>query len=90
MHIVNVEIYSDDTKRVVMRHPGRRFPGILLQGDSLHTMCATADRICAAARKSLDRDAYKDLNELRNGLWAYLDAYKRTLLEHNVPMPFSE
>jgi len=35
MRTENVEILSDRTNTAVMRHPGRRFPGVLVQGDSL-------------------------------------------------------
>ena len=38
MHVESVEIYSDATNAAVMRHPGRRFPGMLIQGDTLHSL----------------------------------------------------
>lgn len=84
----SVEIYSDQTNAAVMRHPGRRFPGILIQGDSLYTLCAIADNICAKTQR--DSDAYDELNRLRNGLWGYLTHYKKVLGEHEIPLPFSE
>ncbi len=46
MHTESVEIYSDATNSAVMRHPGRRFPGVLVQGDTLHSMCVAADEAC--------------------------------------------
>lgn len=55
----SVEIYSDQTNAAVMRHPDRRFPGILIQGDSLYTLCAIADNICAKTQRN--SDAYDDL-----------------------------
>jgi hypothetical protein len=50
MHTEPVEIYSDATNAAVMRHPGRKFPGVLIQGDTLHTLCVSTDSACAAAR----------------------------------------
>ncbi|MGC1429241.1 MAG: hypothetical protein WA822_11685 [Albidovulum sp.] len=83
-----VEIYSDTTNAAIMRHPGRKFPGVLLQGDTLHILCKRAD----IALETLDRntDAYEELNEIRNALWSLKNHYKSTLVEHQVPMPFSE
>jgi hypothetical protein len=89
MHVEKVEIYSDKTNRAVLRHPERNFPGILLQGDDLNSLCQKADRICAAGRDSLNADRYRELNELRNTLWDYLVHYKTVLGEHNIPLPFS-
>ncbi len=39
MRIENVEIYSDQSNMPVVRHPGRKFPGLLVQGDTLHALC---------------------------------------------------
>jgi len=83
-----IEIYSDATNAAIMRHPDRRFPGVLVQGDTLYSMCHLADEAC----RSVERNAkgYEELNALRNSLWAFMTSYKTTLLEHNIPMPFSE
>lgn len=35
MRIEPVEIYSDASNQAILRHPARRFPGILVQGDTL-------------------------------------------------------
>jgi hypothetical protein len=90
MHLENVEIYSDATNNAVLRHPGRRFPGVLIQGDTLYAMCAAADRVCSKAREQLDQASYQEMNELRNGLWARLNHYKTVLAEHEIALPFSE
>lgn len=83
-----VEIYSDQTNVAVLRHPDRRFPGILIQGDSLYTLCMRADAACAGADKT--DEAYQELNALRNALWSYLLHYKAVLGEHGIPLPFAE
>jgi len=73
-----------------MRHPGRHFPGVLVQGDTLYTMCRRADQACLNARANLNADAYEGLNDLRNHLWSLLTHYKIVLAEHGLPLPFSE
>lgn len=88
MHTADVEIYSDQTNAAVLRHPGRRFPGVLIQGDSLYALCVQADDACASAKEKLDADAYGELNHLRNALWGYLNHYKSVLVEHKLPLPF--
>ncbi len=70
MYAASVEIFSDETNRAVMRHPSRRFPGVLVQGDSLYALCALADEACNQAKST---PAYADMNRLRNTLWEYLN-----------------
>ena len=84
-----VEIYSDASNYAVMRHPGRRFPGCLVQGDSLSILCSGAD----AVRMLLDRgeidEARAELDELRAKLWDRLKHYEEVLQEHGIDLPFS-
>ena len=88
MYLAHVEIYSDVSNAAVMRHPGRRFPGVLVLGDTLSSLCYQADAACKEARSGLDPDSYDELNELRNHLWALLTHYRTVLGEHNIPLPF--
>src|SRR5438477_452947 len=74
-----LEIYSDATSAAVLRHPGRRFPGILVQGDTLYALCAAADASCKASQGRLGEEEYLELNELRNRLWDLLNHYKQVL-----------
>jgi hypothetical protein len=90
MRTAIVEIFADTSNAAVMRHPDRRLPGVLIQGDTLHTLCVAADEVCAAARGRLDDDSYLELNELRNKLRSLLSHYKVVLGEHQMPLPFSE
>jgi len=90
MRTDKVEIYSDATNAAVMKHPGRRFPGVLVQGDTLHTLCVAADTACKAGRGKLTDDEYEELNDLRNHLWELLSHYKNVLTEHGIPLPFNE
>ena len=86
MRTETVEIYSDQTNAAVMRHPGRRFPGVLVQGDTLHALCASADRACREAGRGSPE--FEELNELRNTLRDLLAHYKTVLAEHDLPLPF--
>lgn len=88
MRIEQVEIYSDQTNSAVVRHPGRRFPGVLVQGDTLYSLCHQADGVCQEV--SRDHPAYDELNDLRNHLWRLLSHYKLVLGEHGLPLPFVE
>ena len=90
MRIEQVEIYSDATNQAILRHPDRRFPGVLIQGDTLHGMCQGADGACEAARGTLGDEQFAELDALRKHLWGLLLHYKIVLGEHGIPLPFSE
>jgi hypothetical protein len=88
MRVDRVEIFSDATNAAVMRHPGRRFPGLLVQGDTLYSLCRRADLICQEMGRG--SPAFEDANDLRNTLQEYLSHYKAVLTEHEIALQFSE
>ncbi len=90
MKVEPVEIYSDASNAAVMRHPGRKFPGVLVQGDTLYSWCVSLDELCRTARAQLGEGEFAELNNLRNSLWGKLNHYKVVLGEHDLSLPFSE
>lgn len=77
-----VEIYSDAPNAAVMRHPGRAFPGILIQGDTLNALASLA--VAAAGG---DEDAARDVaDQLRD----YLSHYASTLKDAGHQLPYPE
>ncbi|HTK83475.1 MAG TPA: hypothetical protein VL625_00180 [Patescibacteria group bacterium] len=88
MRSESVEIFSDTTNAAIMRHPGRRFPGVLIQGDTLYALCSRVDSLCNEIGKT--SKGYKEANEIRNELWEYLNQYKNVLIEHKIQLPFSD
>ena len=85
MRIENVEIYSDQSNMPVVRHPGRKFPGLLVQGDTLHALCTQT-----AMALSDSPDAVDELRDLHGTLLAMLEHYKSVLDEHQISLPFVE
>ncbi len=85
-----VEIYSDATNAAVMRHPGRQFPGVLIQGDTLHNLYRSIAEVAAAAHQSLDDELVAELEDVREHLSALMLHYRRVMAEHQLPLPFNE
>jgi hypothetical protein len=90
MRVEPVEMFSDASNYAVMRHPARRFPGSLIQGDSLYILCTLADEACRLAKEEGCDRTFDELNDLRNKLWDRLNHYKLVLAQHNIALPFSE
>ena len=81
------EIYSDASNAAVLRHPGRRFPGVLIQGDTLNNWSGMAKAALKGAAP--DSEQYDDLVELTKQLEGYVSHYARVLQEHGMALPFT-
>ncbi len=88
MRTTSVEIYSDATNAAVLRHPNRRFPGVLIQGDTLNNLAKQAEAISKAADGQLGEDDALEAKDLAESLRSFVEHYKAVLAEHQIPLPF--
>ena len=86
MRIEAVEIYSDATNAAVMRHPDRKFPGMLIQGDTLHSLSRMASDALAGAEP--ESDQWYELKDLTEALQQRVDHYTYVMREHGLELPF--
>ena len=42
MEVQPLEVYADDSNYAVVKPPGRRYPGAVIQGDTLRHLCGLA------------------------------------------------
>jgi predicted RNase H-like HicB family nuclease len=83
----SVEIYSDASNAAVLRHPGRSYPGVLLQGDTLQTLVQSL-QVVLAESPSLSEEASDELSDVVERLEEFLAHYKSVLREHSIDLPF--
>lgn len=72
----------------IVRLPGRRFPGIVIQGDTLDSLVYQAERAeqsCQPGSDAADAVAW-----LREEVTAMRDAYAAVLKRHRWPLPFED
>ncbi|MCY1017442.1 DUF6959 family protein [Pyxidicoccus sp. MSG2] len=85
-----VEVFSTASNTAVVRVPGRRFPGVVIQGDSLKLLLddvRTARELAGAAADS--REGLADvIAELEEKLAGYLSVYEETLRAHGLELPY--
>lgn len=89
MRIEQIEIYSDASNAAIMRHPGRRFPGLLLQGDTLHSLAAWIERAVTRAEQGqpLDDEACEGLFYVEDLLRGMCVHYAETMTAHGLALP---
>ena len=87
---IEVDSFSNTPNAAVIRLPGRRFPGIVIQGDSLKILHECVEEV-ARQTQELQIPALRDAaDELRATINGYLQEYERAMREHNEPLPYSE
>jgi hypothetical protein len=87
MKRADVEIYSETTNMAILRHPGRRFPGVLVQGDTLFGIVQELGKVLLEKRK-LSEDTAIGLEDLHESLSGMLKHYSAVLDEHGMKLPF--
>lgn len=90
MKIETVEIYSDASNMAVMRHPGRNFPGSLIQGDSLYSMVQDLTEVRTALLAGNVAEAIDGVEYVLVRLEERLSHYKDVLSQHGVELPFHD
>ena len=90
VEIVEVELFTAPGNNAIVRLPGRAFPGVLVQGD---TLSIVREHVAAAARllASLDGalEASDQLGIALDDLDAMLDDYERVLEANGFPRPYA-
>jgi len=89
MKIEQIEIYSDTSNLAVMRHPGRNFPGSLIQGDSLFILVQEARELHEALKLSSNGDLAALAEMHKEKLEDRLAVYENALLEHGISLPYT-
>lgn len=89
MQVESVEVYSDAYNSAVMRVPGRRFPGSLVQGDSLSSLVFDLKEVCArvADLNIEDEELRHGLHSIQERLLDRLLHYQEVLTAHRIEVP---
>jgi hypothetical protein len=83
-----IEVYSEATNHAVIRMPGRRFPGSVIQGVSLSIMRNLAHSIHRRVTRVADDELTADAEELLSLLDERLMHYEKVLAKHGMELPY--
>lgn len=85
---IEVELLSDAVNAPVIKMPGRRYPGVLVQGDSLSILYDTVEEV-EEAFSSGNADELRGLiAELKAALCGKMKVYENALAEEGVDLPY--
>jgi hypothetical protein len=83
-----LEVYSHAENAAIVRMPERRFPGVVIQGDTLAGLNHLASEMLDALRVLGDTASTEPAEELANRLAVYLQHYEQVLAEHGIELPY--
>lgn len=84
----SIEVLSHTINRPVLRMPGRKFPGVLVQGDTLASLLALARMISERAKNQTDVELTELSQELHGELSDILYEYEQVLRANKSPLPY--
>lgn len=87
--VASVEILSDAVNYVVLKSPGRNFPGMVIQGDSLAKLYRRAAELCRLAKQSEDEDLHDEAAALSQELGDRLAHYEQVLSAYGIEIPYA-
>ncbi|WP_437805223.1 DUF6959 family protein [Sorangium sp. So ce1078] len=88
MKRIEIDVVTDTTNTAVVRMPGRRFPGIVMQGDSLNYLRVLAVDLKRRLAGLEDEDLADTMDELETLLQGYARAYEASLEREGIELPY--
>ncbi|MEU0028491.1 hypothetical protein [Streptomyces sp. NPDC006335] len=88
MERVEAELFTPGGNNAVVRLPGRHFPGVLVQGDSLHIVRTEVAEILEACERGDLAEARDTAGLLLSGLDELLAGYEAALSDHGIRRPY--
>ncbi|MCL1920733.1 MAG: hypothetical protein FWG50_06600 [Kiritimatiellaeota bacterium] len=83
-------IYSETVNCPVVQMPERKFPGIVLQGDSLKNLSDIVKSIAKRAQHIKNDELQGEIQDLGAILSCYLECYERTLEFNKIRLPYEQ
>ncbi len=89
MEKIEIEVYTLASNLAIVRMPGRKFPGVVVQGDSLSILYGLAVSILNRAEVTSNTELIDEAKELTQLLLGRIQFYESTLQKHGIPLPYN-
>jgi hypothetical protein len=88
MEAKEIEVFSEISNYAIVRMPGRKFPGCVIQGDSLSILLNNAERVYSLAMETGNEDLIGEAEVLRDALEERLYHYEGVLRALGIDLPY--
>ncbi|MCP3143024.1 DUF6959 family protein [Pyxidicoccus xibeiensis] len=86
------ELLAKDVNAAVVRVPGRRYPGVVVQADSLKIIIDAAESVLDCLQHSSESErldeAREELNSMLSTLRGYRAVFERVMKERGESLPY--
>lgn len=89
MEKIQVEVYSQATNIPVIKMPGRKFPGSVIQGDSLMVLFGLAKEVYEKVKNLDDEDLVYGALELKESLKERIEHYESVIEKSGMKLPYN-
>jgi hypothetical protein len=92
MKVMEIEVFSEASNHAVVKAPGRKFPGIVIQGDSLASLAALAKDLSERLRQLnvQDDEVLSSAQELQEQILERQLHYQGVLAESGIKLPYQK
>ena len=84
-----IAILSEASNCPVVKMPGRKFPGVVLQGDSLKSLLSFAEEIEQLSAPFNNDEINTVINDLKSKLAGYVNVYETTMKAKGLQLPYT-
>jgi hypothetical protein len=89
MKTVSVDCLSEAPNYGVIRMPGRKYPALVVQGDSLRILLDLAQEIQGRVKDSSDEELRSTVDELMEQLGSRVEHYEQVLAKEHMELPYA-
>lgn len=83
-----IEIYAHSSDGSVVRMPGRRFPGVVIEGDAMSIIYNFSKSILERVQEDADADLIAWAQELKDIVHSQLHTYEEAMSRHGLDLPY--
>ncbi|MBI3870720.1 MAG: hypothetical protein HY299_19495 [Verrucomicrobia bacterium] len=88
MEKVQIDVLSETVNCPVVQMPGRKYPGIILQGDSLRILLDSTEEICDLCVSAQNSELSSAAASLKQKLAGYFASYEQAMKEAGRDLPY--
>jgi hypothetical protein len=88
MKRIEIEALSESSNCPVVQMPGRKYPGVVLQGDSLKILLDSAEEVCELCDRTRNAELSETATALKGKLAAYVSAYEQAMQANGRELPY--
>jgi hypothetical protein len=86
---MEVRLLSPPANFAVVQLPGRKFPGVVVQGDTLHGLVNEVDGLVRLLRSNeVDDEILATLELISEKLTGAMNHYEHVCAEHGISLPY--